>query len=175
MIYTIGKQYTAEEWKQGGGHWTNSKEIVNQKDFQSVFELLKVIRYQQKKYDKFKNFQKNKPLSFEQTPIITSLTSEINRKGISTILKHPHSIIDEVFSWEDSQLTREQIQKKGFMAEHISTPKMTGRSLQYSPVSFRKVNDSSFSPMTLSHAAVRNQNRAAGSSVIKLGQGIKFQ
>lgn len=44
------------------------------------------------------------------------------------------------------------------MAEHISTPKMTGRSLQMSPASsgVKNVQDCPFSPMTLSRAAVRN-------------------
>ena len=88
QLFKIGKQYSCEEWKLGGGHWANTKEIVLQKEFDSVFELLKVIRYQQKKYDKYKNFQKNKPLSFEQTPLLaSSIASEINRTGISTILK----------------------------------------------------------------------------------------
>ena len=45
----------------------------------------------------------------------------------------PHSLIDEVFSWSKKLMTIDQILKKGKTAEHITTPKMTGRTLLTSP------------------------------------------
>ena len=64
--------------------------------------------------------------------------------SITVELDKPHSIVEEVFSWQPKELTREQIMDKSSMKEHISTPK--GSSNAYNQ----------FSPMTLSKNAAKD-------------------
>ena len=106
-----------------------------------MFEFLKTIRYQTKKADKKQKFMDGKP---EQQQLAASQyqgAASKDKVGISAIADEPHSIIDEVFSWDRTLSSRDQILKKGNMAEHISTPKMTGRSLQLSPASASSVKN----------------------------------
>ena len=74
------------------------------------------------------------------------------------------SIVDEVFFWMEKNQTREQILMRGKTAQLISTPKMTGRSLIASPGPSKQFNQATdtFSPMTLSRAAVSAQNPGQG-------------
>lgn len=41
----------------------------------------------------------------------------------------PHSLIDEIFTWSLKNSTKEEILMRGKSAQHISTPKITGRTL----------------------------------------------
>lgn len=150
--FLIGQTYSQSVWQASRGHWANTNESINQRDFPSVFEFLKTIRYQQKKIEKKQEFDDNN--SAQEYRHLGGQPRE--KLGISANMDQPHSIVDEVFSWERRLSTKDQILKKGNTAEHISTPKMTGRSLQLSPASSKSFQNNPFSPMTLSRAAVRN-------------------
>lgn len=87
-------------------------------------------------------------------------------KTISAPPDEPHSILDEVFSWVPQEITRDQLVKRSTTAEKIGTPKMQTRSI----VSPSRKNSSgiatSFSPMTLSRAAVKSMADPSSSSGI---------
>jgi hypothetical protein len=79
-------------------------------------------------------------------------------------MNEPHSIVDEIFTWTKSDITREQLILKSNTTEKISTPKTVSRSKLLSPtkgLNNSKLSDSCFSPMTLSRNAVKNSNEAS--------------
>jgi hypothetical protein len=77
-------------------------------------------------------------------------------RGITAPEDEPHSLLDEVFSWKRTDMTRDKLIQKSNTIEKISTPKMSTRSLMTSPQTNSQPASSCYSPMTLSRAAVKS-------------------
>ena len=116
----------AEDWNE----FSNVNEEIKQSDFSSVFEFLKVIRYQQKKQKRYEDHKKSNKHNYnlKQIPLDKNLDSngaakspidifnklfdskgkeDVKKKGITVKMDEPHSLIEEVFSWKKKSATRE--------------------------------------------------------------------
>jgi hypothetical protein len=58
---------------------------------------------------------------------------EKSQRGITPREDEPHSLIDEVFAWKKTDLTRDRLIQRSNTSEKISTPKMSTRSFMASP------------------------------------------